>query len=288
MQTENLLQSKIERISNLPTLPQLASHLMKALNDPNASTTQIAALVSRDISLSAKILRLANSAFYGIPRTITNINNAVVILGYKVINTLVLSLTVFDMFPNETHTTRFNRTLLWKHCIQCGLLARLLVSRSPRCLTEPEDAFCTGLLHDIGKVVMEQFLHDDFANALNYAETNHTSFIKAEIGHLPFTHTQVAGWLLTRWDLPENLLSSIVYHHNPSEAKEYKGSVYLCHFADYLTYSRHLNESNGITPPPLAPETQSVLGLTDEAVDEVVAGFQEQMAKTNPFYELLT
>jgi putative nucleotidyltransferase with HDIG domain len=283
----HILQSKIEHISNLPTLPQLAAHLMRTLNDPHASASQIAALVSQDISLSAKILRLANSAFYGIPRTITNISNAVIVLGFKVINTLVVSLSVFDMFPNDSHVTGFNRKTLWKHCIQCGLLAKLLAAQAPKSMTDPEDAFCAGLLHDIGKVVMEQYLHDDFTAALKCAEKTKKSFVQAEIEQLTFTHTDVAQWLIAQWDLPENLLSSIIYHHAPALADQYSGSVFLCHYADYLTYSRNLNGSNGIAPPPLEASTLAALGLDEEQVDEIVARFPEEFAKTASLFEMV-
>jgi putative nucleotidyltransferase with HDIG domain len=287
MSATHVLQSKIERISNLPTLPQLASHLMKTLNDPHASASQIAALVSQDISLSAKILRLANSAFYGIPRTITNISNAVIVLGFKVINTLVVSLSVFDMFPNESHSTGFNRKTLWKHCVQCGMLAKLLSAQAPKSMTDPEDAFCAGLLHDIGKVVMEQYLHDDFTSAHRYAEKTKKSFIEAEREQLTFTHTDVARWLMAQWDLPENLLSAIINHHTPTSAGQYSGSVFLCHYADYLTYSNEINGRNGIAPPPLDESTLDSLGLNENQVSAVVARFPEEFAKTASFYDIL-
>ena len=126
------LRERIKGITNLPTLPQVASRLMAVINNPATSSSDVAFIVGQDLSLSAKVLRLANSAFYGMPRSITNINNAVVILGLRVINTMVLSLTVFDMFPGDRKSALFNRQAFWRHSLGCGVIAKMMAARMKR------------------------------------------------------------------------------------------------------------------------------------------------------------
>ena len=135
------LKEKIKRISNLPTLPQNVTTIMNRINDPKTSSRDVASVVSQDVALAAKILRLANSVFYGIPRTIKNVNEAIVILGFKVVYTVILSLTVFDLFPDSNRSLHFNRKKFWKHCVICGLLSRLIAQKIKNNTSEPEDSF---------------------------------------------------------------------------------------------------------------------------------------------------
>ena len=281
------LQSKIENISNLPTLPTVVIKVMKIVNDPSTSASDVAFVVGQDISLSAKILRLANSAFYGIPKAVTNLNNAVVILGLKVINTIVLSLTIFDMFPKDRKTPLFNRTAFWRHCTSCGLICKFLSARLKKfILFDSEDAFCAGLLHDIGKIVMEQYLHDDFRNALKFARQKKIPFFEAEIKTLGYSHTDVADWLTSQWQLPSQLLAPIIYHHTPKDTQEYLDIVALCHVADYLCYELKLSIDEEYSPPLLDPTIPQMLGISQEDIEALRENLVLELDKVNVFCEI--
>ncbi|MFP4416561.1 MAG: HDOD domain-containing protein [Chitinivibrionales bacterium] len=280
-----VLQQKIGSISNLPTLPQLSMQLMNVVNDKTSSAADVTAIISQDISLSAKILRLANSAFYGIPRTVTNINSAVVILGMKVIQTLVLSLTVFDMFP--TDNGKFDRKSFWRHCLECGFLARLLSERVMLKRIDPDDAFCAGLLHDIGKIVMEQYLHQDFQSALLYSSASRLPAVEAEQKKLSYTHSDVSQLLLREWELPAPLTQSIVLHHNPDEAEECREIVYLIHLADHVLYRQRQEKEEEIALPPLSDNCMNVLDLSDIDIVLALQQFGDEMAKMDVFYSFL-
>jgi len=281
------LREKIERISNLPTLPQVAARLLRVVNDPETGAADVASLVSQDVSLSAKIVRLANSAYYGTPRAIASIQTAVVRLGFKVINTMVLSLTVFDMFPADSHSIRFDRKAFWRHCVRCGLMAKLLAQRARRCTVDPEEAFCAGLLHDVGKVVMEQYLHEDFAAALDYAQRKAVSFWQAEDMVLQYTHTDVAAWLTSRWELPDALFEPLTAHHSPGEAHECREIAYLCHYADHLCYTPGAAEPDDGVAPPLCERTHDVTGLSENDVAAASAQFADDVHTMDFFFEIL-
>jgi len=278
------LQSKIENITNLPTLPEVVTRVMAMVNNPACSSAEVAFIVGQDLALSAKILRLANSAFYGMPKSITNIHSAVVILGLNVINTMVLSLSVFDMFPHERKNTLFNRTAFWRHSTSCGLICRFLSKRNKKfVLFDSEEAFCAGLLHDIGKVVMEQYLHDDFHKALKYAKQKQVSLYKAEEAVLGYTHTDVASWLTVSWNLPTALQDALLLHHSPDKKTAHKDVVALCHYADFLCYELKLTIDEEYTSPQLDKQIVDLLEIPESDIDELKLDLGNELEKVNAF-----
>jgi len=289
MEISEQLKDKIQHVANLPTLPQIASKLIRIINDPLTSSGDVASIIGQDLSLSAKVLRLANSAFYGVPKSITNINSAVVILGLKVLHTMVLGLTVFDMFPeNKQSAALFNRKAFWQHSLGCGMIAKYLASRIRKfILFDPEEAFCTGLLHDIGKVVMEQYLHEDFHKALETAKTKNIPMIDAENETLGYNHTEVAQWLTSTWGLPAELQLPLIYHHKPTESAQYQDIIALCHLSDWLCYDMGLN-NDLYTAPTLNSEVFHILKLEQKDIDTLRERFKDEMEKIAVFFDVAT
>jgi HD-like signal output (HDOD) protein len=282
------LKDRIEHFANLPTLPQVASKLMGIINNPLTSSSDVAFIVGQDLSLSAKVLRLANSAFYGIPRSITSIKNAVVVLGLKVINTMVLSLTVFDMFPEDNKSRAlFNRRAFWLHSLSCGLIAKYLATRIRKViLFDPEEAFCAGLLHDIGKVVMEQYLHDDFHKALTFASENNIHFFEAETQKLGYSHTDIAELLTESWSLPTEIRLSLIHHHNPSASVQCQDLITLCHLADWLCYETGMVIDPEYTSPTLQENCIELLKLDPKDLDDIKELLPAELEKTSIFYQV--
>jgi len=287
MEINQEFKDKIQHVANLPTLPQVASRLIRIINDPMTSSNDVAFVIGQDLSLSAKVLRLSNSAFYGVPKSITNINSAVVILGLKVLNTMVLGLTVFDMFPDKKkNAALFDRKSFWLHSLGCGMIAKFLASRIRQfILFDPEEAFCAGLLHDIGKVVMEQYLHDDFHKALEFAHANNMPIYNAENMVLGYNHCQVAEWLTSTWGLPSELQFPLIYHHTPSESEQYREIITLCHLSDWLCYDLGLN-NNSYKPPELIQEAFTTLKLEQTDVDSLRERFKSEMEKAMAFFDI--
>ena len=289
MATNAALRKKIERITNLPTLPEIVLRILRIINDPETSAKEIARAVSQDPPLSAKILRLANSAFYGMPRSISSISNAVVLLGTKVIRTIVLSLTVFDMFPGDNRSSLFNRTAFWRHSTSCAFLCRFLAEELEGVFPfYAEEAFCGGLLHDLGKVVMEQYLHEDFHLALRYGKAKKIPLYNAEMEILDYAHTDVAQWLTSGWDLPDSIQLPMVFHHTPSQAGQCKNFVALTHFADYLCYQLKLSINVDFIGPRLDEESVKALSISDEHVEKVAASLAKELDNINLFCEIAT
>jgi HD-like signal output (HDOD) protein len=280
------LQDRIKTIANLPTLPHIASRLMQIVNSPSTSADTVASLVSQDVSLSAKVLRLANSAFYGVPKSINTLNNAVIILGFKIIQTMVLSLTVFDMFVSGEDDSEavFDRNDFWHHSLKCGVISRLLAHRRKRNFAlDPEEAFCAGLLHDVGKVVMEQYLNFDLNKALRHAGANDISFFEAEKSVLGYTHCDVASWLTGSWSLPDEIVQPLVYHHEPEEAVICADSVMACHIADILSKVDIGSETEVEETVEVLEFKARVLGLSSKDLREILNEVPSELERGSLF-----
>jgi len=262
---KNLERKKIEQIENLPTLPEVANKLLRIINDPVTTAQDVANLISRDLSLTSKVLRLANSAFYGVPRTVATVHNAVVILGLKVINTMVFSITVVKMFPADGRHELFPRKKFWSHSVAVAVLSKMLALRMRKfSLFDPEECFCAGLIHDIGRVVMDQYLQEDFIKAVKSASEEQIPLLEAEQRVFGFDHSDAGDWLTARWELPQDIRIPIIFHHRPALAPEAKEIAGVVHLADALAHAMDFGMPKMKAAPMPDAAFIASLGLTEE------------------------
>ena len=285
MRTIAELEERFKHLTNLPTLPEIASRLMTMVNDPLVSTSDVAAIIAQDPSLSSRVLRLSNSAFYGMPGKINTIHHAVVLLGFKIITTIILSLTVFDMFPEHKRSRRlFDRKAFWLHSLCCGLIARRLARNvKKRFLFDPEELFCAGLLHDIGKIVLEQYLHEEFHTALTIARDRKIPQHRAEKECLGFSHADVAEWLTAGWGLPAQIAKALAMHHEPGPADQLIDSAGVCHVADWLCYTMGIVIDVAYQAPDCEASIIEGLGCTPEFLEEIRNTTQQELESSSLF-----
>ena len=161
-------QEITSKIKDLPTLPLVAVRVMEIINDPHSSASDLAEVISSDPAMTAKVLRLVNSAYYGFPNPITTITHAVAIMGFNTLRSLVLSVATFDLFSKKKPDQFFQLEELWMHSIGTAVGSKLLAKRLG--LPNFEELFIAGLLHDVGKVVLDIYLHQDFISCINTAQ----------------------------------------------------------------------------------------------------------------------
>lgn len=215
-------------IKNMPELPSMPPVVAKALNiieDPKSSVAQLAAIISKDISLTTQILKLVNSAYYGFPSQITTIDKAMALLGFKQVKSLILSVALKPMMMS--HSGRD----LWEHSLKCGVACQLISKALGN--NETDEAFVLGLLHDIGKNVIEMFNHR-IANEINARVKMGTDRLRLEKSLLGFTHADLGEALLRKWKLPEVIVSCVKFHHTPLLSPNFS-LVSIVYIADLLT-----------------------------------------------------
>ncbi len=223
------LRSVTEGMVALPTLPVVARRLIEVMADrETASSEEIGRIVALDPSLTARTLKLANSDFYGFPRKVGTVDLAVVVLGANTISDLVLSAAVFQTLD----PTWEELAGLWSHSLACGVAARALAERC-RYRLEGE-AFATGVLHDVGKVVLHQSFPERLEAAAALAREQGILMEQAERGVLGSDHAEVGGWLAERWGIPADMVEAIALHHHPERARVNPELASLVHIADSL------------------------------------------------------
>ncbi len=287
-QTQNL-RRLTEKIIQLPTLPTIVTQLIALVGDPRSSARQVGQLVSTDQALTVKILKVANSAFYGFAREIATVQLAIVVLGLEMVKNLGLSVTVLKRFSSGAEHRLFDRQQFWEHSISCGVAGRMLARRFGYRVAD--QAFVAGILHDIGKLILIEYFADEFIEALEMAESEEISIAQAEERVLGVTHAEVGGWLAEKWNLPESLVEAISYHHDLSELDEPEPIVLLAHISNALIRHRNIGNSGDQQSEFLDPEVAQVFKRGEDLSDEELLerlgeGLDEELEKASIFSEL--
>lgn len=256
------LRKEIEDLSNLPTLPGVVQLIATMVEEEGSNVQQVGDLISRDHVLSARLLRLVNSPFYGFPGRISSIKHALVLLGFNVVKGLVLSTTVFDELAKEAKG-------LWEHSLGTALLSRRLAKELN--LREPDEIMVGGLLHDLGKVVLAHIAPRDYERTLRLAREKRLHIASAEMQIFGFDHMAVAGWVAEYWHLPVRLSDALSHHHSPSQVKNSPETA-VVHIADILARGMGYGDGGDPTMPPIDQKAFRDLGLSFEQIDAALKG----------------
>ncbi len=284
------LRSRLGSISNLPTPPVVFNQITKIINNPKTSVNELADIMSEDAAMSAKVLRLSNSAFYGARSEITGIKQAVLVLGLESIKSLVLSSSVIDMFKPHKLNAEFQEDF-WRHSLATALASRIVTKfhRMARGL-DSEVAFSAGLLHDIGKLIICCFFKEEHEEIELLKSKNNISDYQAETTAAGFSHTLIGKVLAENWKLPAAISDAIEHHHFPDKvAKDGANYAVVVHIANYLSkkaFDRRLREFDGWHH--LQPEIVDDYNLTDEVIEAFCQQLLEDYARSNTFMQMVT
>ena len=242
METDkDIIRRKIKAIKSLPTLPAVAQKVSKMAENDATSAGQLARIIASDQALSGRVLRLVNSSFYGFPGRISSISNAVVLLGFDVVKSLIISVSVFEMMEKGIIG-------LWEHSLGCALASRLLAQQIPG--SDPEEISVAGLLHDIGKVIYSTQLSETHTEIKTLIEEKKIIFYAAENQIQQMNHCDIGAWLAESWNLPATLREPIACHHTPQRATHARLATAIVHLADFLTRAVGFGSGGDPWTPP--------------------------------------
>lgn len=242
----------------ISSAPDIYIKLTELIDNPRASYSDIAQVIARDTALSARLLKIANSSFYSFPSKIDTITQAITIIGTRQLCDLVLATSVLKIF-RKIPKDLVSMNSFWRHSIACGLAARTIAvyRREPNV----ERFYIAGLLHEIGRLVIFENLPDLARKAIEIHESTHKLLHHAEQEVIGFDHAAVGGAVLKEWRLPDNLVETVAFHHQPLEAKGYPIETAIIHFADILACAMQLGSSRECYVPSVEPKAWDKIRL---------------------------
>jgi HD-like signal output (HDOD) protein len=274
------LQSLVDQSPQVSSLPAIFFQINEAVEDPESSFVEIGEIISGDPSLSARLLRVVNSSFFGFPNKIETITHAVTIVGMAQLRDLVLATTVVNQFKGFPKNL-INMEKFWLHSVATGLTAKVIAIY--RRETNADRFYLMGMLHDLGRLLLLLNIPDSMKTVMDkYAEGG--TMYAVENDALGFDHAAVAGKLMEAWQLPGMLQEAVAYHHKPEKAPHYPVAASIVHVADFIAHGMELGSCGEMFVPPLHPKAwellelplnllPSILEQVDRQVDEAVEMF---------------
>lgn len=275
-----IIKARLQEIRDLPSLPLAADSITRAVLDENSNAQTIALSISKDPSFASRILRVVNSAYYGFYRQITSIKEAVALLGTNEIRMMAMAITVYDLFKVK-ESMKFNRKNLWMHGVAVAYMADYLQRMLRKGI---EEAYVAGLLHDIGKVVLDQFFPDETHEILQLFEGSEMSYLEAEREVLGMDHGELGFLIAERWNLPAEITVGIRYHHATSGEIEVEPAAAIIHLSDYFAWQ--VGYVGSPDDPPKGghlSECLKALGLEEDRVESLMVTLKEGFKKLEAF-----
>lgn len=264
-QTASIAEKIVQATGDLPAMPHVASMVLQKLGNPNTSPKELHHLISTDQALAARVLKVANSPLYGCSRAINRLSDAVVIMGFDSLRSLVMSSVMQDLFRSFGLTEK----LLWEHSFGCAAISKLVakVIRYPKI----EEAFLAGLLHDIGKVVLNLKIPDKTREVVQEVYNNPgTGFLQAEQEAFGFNHAQVGKLIAKKWNFAETIEETISCHHEPRQAKILPVLTVIINFSNLICHKLELGPARNPDLDFFKFESTRLLRFNEETLGKLL------------------
>jgi HD-like signal output (HDOD) protein len=264
------LEELIDGTVGIPTIPTVLTEISAIVASPDGSAKEAAKVIEKDPAIATRALRLVNSSFYGLKNRVASINLACSILGLKVIKNLVVQASILQSF-GDGESKGFDADSLWDHSIKTAVACRLLAKHAN--ITQSlslEDAYTSGLIHDIGKLVLIDGQAERFGEALQLSRAAEAPLAHAEVEIFGFNHAHVGGLLASRWNLPPNVQAAVMFHHTPATNAEDWSRGFLVNAANSYAHMAAKSE-RGWRGDVLDEDALAALGLSEEQHRQILA-----------------
>lgn len=271
---EKGVEKLIRGINDLPTLPYVMIQINQALTDDSVTIHAVSEIIEKDPSLTSKVLRLANSSYYGLSYHVDTITRAITVLGFNTVRNLAFTASVFKIFSENVSFT-FDIKGLWHHSLGCAIASKTLIHNEDPVLGEK--VFICGILHDIGKIIIAQNLPDLLEKVLKEIEDNRNmTLYDAEKNIIGLTHSEVGALVAEKWRFPKELTSIIRFHHKPSLVNPFPDitDYTILHNGVYagnqIAKSIALGKSTDGKVSTVPPSTWKSLGISEKKLPDIL------------------
>ena len=282
-------QQLADKISEISSLPDTATRIIQAVQDPNSGAHDLMKVLQADPSLTARVLRTINSAAYGLSERVTDLQKAISYLGFNQIRNLALTASISEIFKDGKQIGPYTRSTLWRHMVGVAIAARMVSRRLE--LPNPEESFLAGLLHDVGIILIDQYAHPKFVTVMMSLERGPAdqtpSLVATERELLGFDHTQIGELLAKSWRFPDALVAAIRYHHAAGGGRtEHKLLVQCVQAANTICTLKGMS-SIGLKSFDCTAEVFRDLGFSKTDVKVLVGDLDEEVRQNSALFELL-
>ncbi len=279
-----IVNSAITSVGEIATLPEITVRIIKIVEDPKSTARDLHEVIRNDPALASKILKVVNSAFYGLPGQINNVDRAIVLLGLSAVKNIAIAASMTRLFQGGVTIDGFNGMELWRHSAAVGAVCRSIAKiQGAQCM---EEVFLAGLMHDLGLLIMRQALPRKLAEVIAKHRAAPKAFTQIEEEIIGADHQAFGQALATKWRFPRGLCAVIGYHHKPQLlAPEFRSMVEIVHVADILACKTDIGFTRTHGHAELTPELLQAVGLKQTDADVILAELPENVRATEALFQ---
>ena len=276
------LQKAMTRVTEISSLPEVTTRIVEVVENPKSTAQDMHEIVKHDPALAAKILKVVNSAFYGLPSQIASLDRAIVMLGLSAVKNIALAASLSRLFRPGSISNRFASRDLWTHCVAVGVCTRLLAQVS---FGHVEEAFVAGLVHDMGLLVEFQLFPDKLKAVTERCEVQPQDFRESERELIGGDHQAFGSALAAKWKFPPGLRCAISRHHDPENLKpELRRTVTAVRLADTICCHNELGLFLTAQTQDITDDLLEYVGVTEQQVAELLEGLPERIKETEQIF----
>jgi len=271
------LRDKIlKSVRELPPMPQVVIKAHELIGDSNSDAKKIAEIIETDQSIATKVLKVANSSYYGMSGKISSISHASVVLGHQILGEVVTLAGTEGILNGKLPGYGYDSKDLWKHSLAVAFGSKIISNlKNPDLIKE---AHLAGLIHDVGKIILDRYIVEKKEEIESFMEKEEKTFLDAESQYFGFNHAEIASEVCQKWNFPKSLNLAIKYHHQPGNS-DGNELCYILHMADYIAILSGIGYDSDDTLYELEEGTMDYLSITNEDVSEIVLKVTESVNK---------
>ncbi len=274
-----VVDKALAAVSDIATLPEVTIKIIEIVEDPKSTARDLHEVIKNDPALSVKVLKVVNSAFYGLPGQVASVDRAIILLGLSAVKNISIAASIARLFKGKRISEQFNASDLWRHSVGVAVAARSIAKCSPHPVMTDE-VFVAGLIHDIGTLIERQAYPDEFATVINRCYSAEQDFLECEREIIGADHQAFGVGLTTKWKFPRHLRAAVGFHHNPEALSvELRNMATLIRIADIICCHEQIGFYLTASNDTVTEEMLDLLGITSEQLEELRADLPDQLAE---------
>lgn len=273
----NLVETILPSVTQLPPFPEVIHRVLQIVEDPKSSAHDVVEVIQYDQSITANVLMVCNSAYFGLRKPVLSLGEALVRIGFNNLVEIILTRGTSHLFNQACRGYQLQAGELWRHSVACALLSQILVTRLD--LKKSPVQFTTALLHDVGKVVLSEYVKDHFEKIEGLVQEKHLSFLEAEKEVLGVDHAEVGGAIAERWNFPPGIIAGIRFHHTPSLSSKFPDLVSLVHLCDIVAMMTGIGGGADGLSYRASKDIMKRFGLREKDLEGVITDLASGMKK---------